>query len=43
MLSDAARAAYVHGFIVLCVLCGLFVLAAAGVTLLLRDKLQPPR
>jgi DHA2 family multidrug resistance protein-like MFS transporter len=43
MLTDAARAAYVDGFIVLCVLCGLFVLAAAGVTLLLRDKLQPPR
>ncbi len=37
----AARQSYVEGFVSISVLCGLFVLAAACVTLLLRDRLQP--
>jgi len=41
LLVDSARTAYTDGFVILCVLCGVLVLAAAGVTLALRDRLQP--
>ena len=37
----AAHAAYIDGFVTITALCALFVLAAAGVTLALRDRLQP--
>lgn len=40
-VTAAARQSFVEGFVVLSTLCGLLVLAAAVVTLLLRARLQP--